>query len=162
MSESDADAVESSFAKDRRSREFYLLKLARSSPIQSVEVGRHVPQFMRSPTSPRQPTPTTGPTLLQQRLDANTAAQIQFRRHKGAAAPPPPPQKKESSESCEPLHDTASEEKTNKESLKYQAAGFSADGGSADMAAVLSGMGVGLDASPAKKDEIIPVMKVAT
>jgi len=156
---SDADAVESSFAADRRSREFYLLKLARSSPINSVKTGRHVPQFMQSPVSgmhKRQVSSgTTATPLLQQRLDANTAAQIQFRRQKVA------PEKKDSSESCEPVHDPASEEKAAKESLKHQAAGFSADGGSADMAAVLSGMGVGLTSSP-KKEEALPAMKVAT
>lgn len=156
---SDADAVESSFAADRRSREFYLLKLARSSPINSVKTGRHVPQFMQSPTSilhKRQASSSASSTpLLQQRLDANTAAQIQFRRQKVA------PEKKDSSELCEPVHDPVPEEKEAKESLKHQAAGFSADGGSADMAAVLSGMGVGLTSSP-QKEEAMPTMKVAT
>jgi hypothetical protein len=156
---SDADAVESSFAADRRSREFYLIKLARNSPIQSVQKGLHVPQFMQTPTGvhARQPSAVRGPPILQQRLDANTAAQIQFRRHKVAVAPP---EKRESNESCEPVHDPTSEEKTTKERLKHQAAGFSADGGTADMAAVLSGMGVGLTST--KKDEKLSVMKVAS
>lgn len=155
---SDADAVESSFAEDRRSREFYLLKMSHSNPSNSVKTGRRVPEFMQPARHLRTPSGSPGPKLMQQRLDAHTAAQIQFRRQKVA---PSPPEKKDSSESIEPVHDTAPEDVSAKESLKHQAAGFSADGESADMAAVLSGMGVGLSSS-SKSDDPIPTMKVAS
>jgi hypothetical protein len=115
---SDADAVESSFASDRRSREFYLLKLARGTstgPITTSSsssllttkrdvnntnrVGavsfnnpQHhlVPQFMqpvfqaaannKSGTGSSNANSNNKALLLHQRLDANTAAQIRFRR----------------------------------------------------------------------------------
>lgn len=161
---SDADAVECSFAEDRRSREFFLLKLSRTSPIASHKMGRHVPEFMQPAFGPRpQSTSATRNNMLpSQHLDANTAAQIKFRRHKNAG------EKKDSSsssvvETSEPLHDSTVSDSKSKDSLKHQAAGFSAEGGSADMAAVLSGMGVGLtSSSTSKKDETIPTMKVAS
>ena len=120
---SDADAVRCSFKEERRSREFYLLKMARNR-VKSIPL----PQFMR-PNIPKKPT---------LKLDAHTAAQIQFRRRKN------------SMETTEPLHDSG------KTDMKKQAQGFAVDGEKVNMAAVLSGMGANLD------EETPSTMKVAS
>ena len=91
---SDADAVQSSFAADRRSREFYLLKLSKYTTTQSsgnnakamrgsFNNPQHhlVPQFMQPTLQGRDSALNMNSKALQmqQRLDANTAAQIRFR-----------------------------------------------------------------------------------
>jgi hypothetical protein len=92
---SDADAVQSSFAADRRSREFYLLKLSKYTTTQSPGSNnakairgsfnnpQHhlVPQFMQPTLQGRDSAMNMNSKALQmqQRLDANTAAQIRFR-----------------------------------------------------------------------------------
>lgn len=131
---SDADAVESKFADDRKSREFYLLKIARSSPLTGAD--RHVPDFMQpaiqavmSPRLAKKGVPS--PHVL----DANTAAQIRYRRK---ALQKDEPKK---DESVEPVHDPIKND-AKKDSIAQRAAGFSADGDEkVNMAAVLSGMG---------------------
>jgi hypothetical protein len=156
---SDADAVESSFAEDRRSREFFLLKMSRNRPGSSVKP-LHVPQFMQ-PAMHRATASGGGPTapIVQQRLDAHTAAQIQFRRQKKQGEPSVAAlqQSEKEEEIQEQVHDPAPEDK-NRESLAHQAAGFSADGEKVNMAAVLSGMGALLT----KNDEQRPAMRVAS
>ena len=87
---SDADAVQTEFASDRKSREFYLLKLARTNSAKSNVSGHHVPGFMQ-PSLRVATTPSAaiskGPRLTQPHLlDANTAAQISFRRRKVSPA----------------------------------------------------------------------------
>jgi hypothetical protein len=142
---SDADAVSSNFVEERKSREFYLLKMARSNNTNCS--GKHVPAFMQ---------PAMNTTITQQ-LDANTNAQIMYRRkqermqrkEKEAASAAsrsgtenaakkdkaPTPAKK----SMEPIHDPNPEEAKD---LAKRAAGFSHDGAEqVNMAAVLSGMG---------------------
>lgn len=132
---SDADAVESKFADDRKSREFYLLKIARNSPAKVT--ARHIPDFMQpalqaamSPRLSKKGVPS--PHVL----DANTAAQIRYRRK---ALQKDEPKKEE--ETCEPVHDSERNE-PKRESIAQRAAGFSADeNDKVNMAAVLSGMG---------------------
>jgi hypothetical protein len=133
---SDADAVKSQFAEDRKSREFYLLKIARNSPLQ---VDRHVPDFMQPAIQAMSPQRLVKKSVPSPHvLDANTAAQIRFRRKSLL--------KEESKEeSCEPVHDADEDDDDDdgsKESMAQRAAGFSADGDKkVNMAAVLSGMG---------------------
>ena len=134
---SDADAVKSNFDEERKSREFYLLKMARSNSTTSR--GKHVPAFM-------QPAMNTFP---QTQLDANTSAQLKFRRkqveqlhRKESAAPAPKKDKPPTTarKSLEPIHDPESSD--NGKDLAKRAAGFSHDGAEeVNMAAVLSGMG---------------------
>lgn len=88
---SDADAVESSFAEDRRSREFYLLKLAKNETSSQIngnslsadvsnKSNQHlVPQFMQ----PTMQAARDATRQMQQRLDANTTNQIRFRNKLG-------------------------------------------------------------------------------
>ena len=67
---SDADAVKSSFSNARKTREFFLLKMARTDTTVTSTDGSHVPEFMQP--SLHVPSP--------HRLDAHTSAQIRFRR----------------------------------------------------------------------------------
>lgn len=140
---SDADAVQTKFSDGRKSREFYLLKIARNSPLQGAD--RHVPDFMQpaiqAVTSPRLTKKSVPSPHV---LDANTAAQIRYRRQslQKDNSKKEESQKDESptEETNEPVHDAENEE--SRESISRRAAGFSADGGGkVDMAAVLSGMG---------------------
>lgn len=143
---SDADAVKSNFDEERKSREFYLLKMARSNSISSQ--GKHVPAFMQPALS----------TNMTRQLDANTSAQIMYRRKqqrqqaRGKDTPPELPVRaaagKRSSvppsvgASIEPIHDPEPEKEKDTRDLAKRAAGFSHDGAEqVNMAAVLSGMG---------------------
>lgn len=111
---SDADAVKSSFAEDRKSREFFLLKLARNKKTSASQAIQSVPQFM-------QPAIKSASRLsATQRLDANTAAQIRYRRKVVD----------------EPIRDGIHDK-----TLARRAAGFSATQNKVNMAAVLTGMG---------------------
>lgn len=143
---SDADAVRSSFAEDRKSREFFLLKIARASPSATT---RRVPEFMQPvlrsgshqhsrSTSSDGSVPGSLAASPVIRLDANTATQIRFRhdqtKEKMATTP------EEDGESCEPVRD-ASDDKKNS-SMAQRGKGFSAEGDDkVDMGAVLAGMG---------------------
>ena len=145
---SDADAVTTEFSSARKTREFYLLKFALHQNTKNNVALHHVPGFMQpkvhapvggisSPAIAKSPR-ITQPHLL----DANTAAQISFRRRKVAPKPEtpattPPP---ETEESSEPIKDPKPEDQSH-ESLAHRAAGFSVEGEKVDMAAVLSGMG---------------------
>jgi hypothetical protein len=136
---SDADAVKSSFAGDRKSREFYLLKLARQGP---THTHRRVPEFMQ-------------PGGRSTQLDAHTASQINFRRDSfikpkkfSGDIPPVLPRSGSAqsssctSESSEPIRDPDPDEPKSRESMSQRAKGYSSEGGEKmDMAAVLSGMG---------------------
>ena len=127
---SDADAVKTNFEENRKSREFYLLKMARNSP--SAPTSRRMPEFMQ-PAMQR----AAAPSQLSI-LDANTAAQIQYRRHAATTKPEESKAKKDDSHD-EPVHDSSDDRRT---SLSRRAAGFSADQDEkVNMAAVLSGMG---------------------
>mmetsp|Transcript_9837 Transcript_9837/g.18848 ORF Transcript_9837/g.18848 Transcript_9837/m.18848 type:complete len:602 (+) Transcript_9837:283-2088(+) len=140
---SDADAVQTKFSDGRKSREFYLLKIARNSPLQGAD--RHVPDFMQpaiqavmSPRLAKKSVPA--PHVL----DANTSAQIRYRREAlqkdGSKREDLQKDEPQGEEVDEPVHDAENEE--SRESIARRAAGFSADGdGKVDMAAVLSGMG---------------------
>jgi hypothetical protein len=126
---SDADAVECDFDKDRKSREFYLIKIARANPIPNQS--RQVPEFM-------QPSMHTGARLQPQQarvLDAHTSTQLRYRRQQNKSD-----QKEQTPELTEPLRDPDPEEKKD-DNLAHRAAGFSAPGEKMDMSAVLSGMG---------------------
>ena len=122
---SDADAVKSNFDEARKSREFYLLKMARTSP--SVATSRTVPEFMR---------PATHQVKLSI-LDAHTASQIRYRQQARQDSRGESQQDSKQQEvTVEPVRDV------HNESLSRRAAGFSADGEEkVNMAAVLSGMG---------------------
>ena len=132
---SDADAVMSEFNTERKSREFYLLKMARTNSVTSQ--GKHVPAFMK-------PAMTT----FSPKLDAHTSAQIMDRRkqhrHQLSLTSTPLASKKKDKttsgggKSMEPIHDPSNEEL---DSMARRAAGFSHDGEQVNMAAVLSGMG---------------------
>ncbi len=154
---SDADAVERSFAEDRRSREFFLLKMSRTNPGAVDKSGLHVPQFMQPAMHRRvASSSSSGPCMVQQRLDAHTAAQIQFRRQKQLTDSSVVAGSVEKDEESQVLvHDPDPDDK-NKESLAHQAAGFAATGEKVNMAAVLSGMG----ALP--NEEQPPIMRVAS
>jgi hypothetical protein len=124
---SDADAVVCDFDKDRKSREFYLIKIARANPTPNKT--RQVPEFM-------QPSMHTGARLPQARtLDAHTSTQLRYRRQQSKSD-----QKEQTPELSEPLRDPDPEEKKD-ENMAHRAAGFSAPGERMDMSAVLSGMG---------------------
>ena len=136
---SDADAVVTSFAEDRKSREFYLLKMSRSQSTQSGPM----PKFMMPHTHG---IVTPSPRLVQQkRLDANTAAQLCFRRKMSSGGgsaktmtSPSTPRESETTETSEPIHDPD----PDGDRLAQRAAGFMVEGERrVDMAAVLSGMG---------------------
>jgi hypothetical protein len=139
---SDADAVKSSFAEDRRSREFFLLKMARNKNLSSKSLAAHgnVPQFMQ-PAMRAGMLSAAGPVAAQQRrLDANTAAQIRYRIHQETEETQAAAEEK-AQETCEPVHDPDPTKKAG-ESLAQQAAGFLPDSEEkVNMAAVLSGMG---------------------
>jgi hypothetical protein len=149
---SDADAVKSNFDEERKSREFYLLKMARSNTISSK--GKHVPAFMQPAIN----------TFANQKLDANTSAQIMYRQkqqkllqQRGKEVPVPPsstttttlPLKRssmpplEANRTLELIHDPEPKKEVPKGlDLARRAAGFSHDGAEqVNMAAVLSGMG---------------------
>jgi hypothetical protein len=125
---SDADAVECDFDQDRKSREFYLIKIARANPTPNKS--RQVPEFM-------QPAMHTGARLQPQArvLDAHTSTQLRYRRQQNKSE-----QKEQTPELTEPLRDPDPEEKKD-DNLAHRAAGFSAPGEKMDMSAVLSGMG---------------------
>jgi len=143
---SDADAVKSDFDEERKSREFYLLKMARQNSISSQ--GKHVPAFMQPAIN-----------SITSKLDANTSAQIMYRRkqsqqriqlqQKEISSEPPsasaakkdkPPTKV--TRTMEPIHDHEPEDEGHTNDLAKRAAGFSHDGAEqVNMAAVLSGMG---------------------
>jgi hypothetical protein len=178
---SDADAVQSSFADSRKSREFYLSELitnnnsSSSSSISSSVAAKStsaantsstttatavtIPDFMRA--SSLQESPAVRQTIAAPTadlLDANTAAQIRYRRKmtKDAVA-----DKKAATLTCEePVHDgplssvivssssgsniddVSSSSSSKAESMAHRAAGFSAEGDAKiSAAAVLSGMG---------------------
>ena len=132
--QSDADAVNSKFHEERKSREFYLLKMVRSNSVTSQ--GKHVPAFMK-------PAMTT----FSPKLDANTSAQIMYRRkqhrHQLSLSSSTASKKKDTvptpaNRTMEPIHDPINGELD----LARRAAGFSHDGAEqVNMAAVLSGMG---------------------
>lgn len=127
---SDADAVTTQFAEDRKSREFYLLKIARNSPLQT---DRHVPDFMQPAIQMASPRLAKKSLPSPHVLDANTAAQIRFRRKSLLK------DESKQEETCEPVHDANTE--GHKSTMAQRAAGFSADEEKVNMAAVLSGMG---------------------
>jgi len=157
---SDADAVRSSFSEERKSREFFLLKMSRgSNGTATASAARHVPEFMQPALHAMggmrraQPKAATAPHLL----DANTAAQIRYRR-KSQQTPVKGTGKVATATAKTTLnpdsgvqqpvvdHSTGSDENSttdgDKQSMAQRAAGFSADGAEkVDMAAVLSGMG---------------------
>jgi len=151
---SDADAVQSSFAEDRKSREFYLLKMARSSPIKATNT--RVPEFMQptlaaAASAGASGRPVMAPSVVAHKLDAHTAAQIRYRRDQQksnakktgdeTSSASPATSERGSEESSEPIRDPHPSEE-NGESLAQRAAGFSTGGAEKmDMAAVLSGMG---------------------
>lgn len=130
---SDADAVQSSFASDRRSREFYLLKMSRGTENRKTHA---VPEFMQPLSHLR---PSARP-LVHPNLDANTAAQIQMRRRRSLAKPP----NQSGVETSVPVHDNTNGDHEQKCSISKQAAGF-ADGKPIDISTVLTGMGAALD-----------------
>lgn len=142
---SDADAVTCSFAEDRKSREFFLLKMARSDP--AVITNERIPQFMQpSLHTPIPPSPRPMAAVKSQRLDAHTAAQMLYRQEQQqqqeglvAVAPVVPPTPAESSE---PIRDPKPDDRKT-ESMAQRAKGFISEGaGKVDMSAVLSGLGV--------------------
>lgn len=138
---SDADAVQSSFSEERKSREFYLLKMSRNQT--NVSVGRHIPDFMQ-PVFHRAGRQTASPRML----DRHTAAQIDFRRRQQNELENDPSKfarldsEEDSAESCEPLRDPEPGDLKRRDTLKTRAAGYSADEDEkVNMSAVLSGMG---------------------
>lgn len=134
---SDADAVSSSFAANRKSREFYLLKMTRGKQNTSGSI----PGFMQ-PLHPGSPPKAVASALSaprqQQRLDANTSAQIRFRQHRRLSSLSTP--NAEDKETTEPVKDQNQAQKG--ESLAHRAAGFLVDGEKVDASGVLAGMGV--------------------
>jgi len=138
---SDADAVRSSFAQDRKTREFFLLKLARNCPVQNLK--RRVPEFMQPALSVAKAKASPAAVLSAQKLDANTAAQIRFRHDQEREGEGEAAAAANSKVTSEPVRDVISGEAADKkESMKQRAMGFSAEGSAkVDMAAVLSGMG---------------------
>jgi len=134
--QSDADAVKSEFVEDRKSREFYLLKMARSN--QGVSQGKHVPAFMKPSM-----------TSLSHKLDANTSAQIRDRQKqhrqqlslssssKVASAAIKNDSTTNGDRTMEAIHDA----NDGGVDLAKRAAGFSHTAEHVNMAAVLSGMG---------------------
>ncbi|GAX11459.1 hypothetical protein FisN_22Lh143 [Fistulifera solaris] len=133
---SDADAVSSSFSADRKSREFYLLKMTRDKQKPSGSI----PGFMQ-PHHPGSPPPNAVVCALsdarqQQRLDANTSAQLRFRQQRRVPSLPTSEEK----ESTEPVKEQGSSQKG--ESLAHRAAGFLVNGEKVDASGVLAGMGV--------------------
>lgn len=136
--QSDADAVSSQFDAERKSREFYLLKMARTNLVTSQ--GKHVPAFMKPAM-----------TSFSPKLDAHTSAQIMDRRKQhrhqlSLTSTPFTAKKREKTtaespgvrKSMEPIRDASNEDL---DSMAKRAAGFSHDGEQVNMAAVLSGMG---------------------
>ena len=156
---SDADAVKSSFSEERKSREFYLLKLARNVG-KTTSTSRHVPQFMQ-PALGIKPAQVATPL----KLDQHTNTQIRFRMQSQLVDRPKAvvnggnkatnnkistPTSPTSTATCEPIHDhssagsgeAGSEERKDEQSMAQRAAGFTAKNSEkVDMAAVLSGMG---------------------
>lgn len=133
---SDSDAVKSNFDDQRKSREFYLLKLSRANKTTTTQE-RVIPQFM-------QPIMAASSQTQQRLLDANTSAQIRFRQ-KQLGVQSPTLSRADSpmaSNSLEPIHDPTPVV-DNGESVAKRAAGFSHGPASekVNMAAVLSGMG---------------------
>jgi len=81
---SDADAVKSSFSQDRKTREFYLLKMAKKTPVTATS-SRRIPEFMQPVlavglAAASSTSAAVSPRVKAHKLDANTAAQIQFRK----------------------------------------------------------------------------------
>lgn len=180
---SDADAVKSSFADSRKSREFYLSELITNNSSTSISSTASkntsaantntnanasvvtIPDFMR-PSSVQENSAVrhtiAAPTA--DILDANTAAQIRYRRkkNKDAAADKNASSTATTLTSETPVHDgpsssissgSTTDDGSNKtESMAHRAAGFSAEGDAKiSAAAVLSGMG----AVPQNSNEVI-------
>lgn len=125
---SDADAVKANFAEDRKSREFYLLKMARTNP--TIKTSRLVPGFMQ-PCMRTPGAPTRTKTF---ELDNHTSTQIRYRRQIHRE------DEEKKNELSEPVRDPDPEE--HGDTLAKRAAGFSSEGDEkVNMAAVLSGMG---------------------
>lgn len=115
---SDAEAVESDFHENRKSREFYILKQAKAQGGFS----KKLPSFMM-PVA-----------VSPQVLDHHTSTQIRFRRKQARVGPSPLPKSEESPTSTsEPIHDGGSG------NLAKKAAGFGT--GNTDASAILSGLG---------------------
>lgn len=127
---SDAEAVESDFHENRKSREFYILKQAKAQGGFS----KKLPSFMMpAAVSP-------------QVLDHHTSTQIRFRRKQARVGPSPFSKSEESPTSTsEPIHDGGSG------NLAKKAAGFGT--GNTDVSAILSGLG-------SSNDNAMPPMKL--
>lgn len=163
---SDADAVHSSFAEDRKSREFFLLKMVKTDSA-TVTASCRIPEFMQPALhSPR----LTSPHRPAHNLDQNTSTQIKYRNEQakqgsglpssGVSADGQPliassqsasGDEGDSSEvSSEPIRDPNPEDK-KETSMAQRAKGFLSDGaGKVDMSAVLSGLGA-VESSAAPK-----------
>jgi hypothetical protein len=152
---SDADAVRSSFAEDRKSREFFLLKMAARSDSATVNNSSRVPEFMQPALhSPKITSPRPVGAGRPQRLDAGGASQIRYRLDHPVASPVTPlppassatdetlvPPSREEEESSEPIRDPNPEDK-KRDSMAQRAKGYLSEGaGRVDMSAVLSGLG---------------------
>ena len=84
---SDADAVLSSFSHDRKTREFYLSRMSDGNHHTVASVGGLMPDFMRhSIRGGAVNELSSGPTIAQ-RLDANTSAQLRYRRKNRVSQP---------------------------------------------------------------------------
>jgi hypothetical protein len=143
---SDADAVHSSFAEDRKSREFFLLKMVKADSA-TVTGSCRIPEFMQPALhSPR----LTGAHRPAHNLDENTATHIKFRNQQAKQGAPEAllaPTRSASGDegdsqvSSEPIRDPNPEDK-KEDSMAQRAKGFLSDGaGRVDMSAVLSGLG---------------------
>lgn len=122
---SDAEAVKVDFNENRKSREFYILKQARSQG----GLPKALPSFMM-PVA-----------VSPQILDHHTSTQIRYRR-KQARVSPSPLQKSDGTgpnpvATSEPIHDGSTSNTTTK--LAKQAAGFGTT--DTDVSAILSGLG---------------------
>jgi hypothetical protein len=137
---SDSDAVKSNFDDQRKSREFYLLKLSRANKT-AANQALVIPPFM-------QPVIGNASSTAQKLLDANTSAQIRFRQTQQLESNGQTPTLSRTdspmpnANTLEPIHDATPAGK-NGESVAKRAAGFSHGPASekVNMAAVLSGMG---------------------
>jgi hypothetical protein len=149
---SDADAVRSSFAEDRKSREFFLLKMAARSDSATVNNSSRVPEFMQPALhSPKIASPHPVGAIRPQRLDSTAATQIRYHLDQPVASLGPPPSSAndetlvppphEEEESSEPIRDPNPEDK-RRDSMAQRAKGYLSEGaGRVDMSAVLSGLG---------------------
>jgi len=131
---SDADAVKSEFAEGRKSREFFLLKMARLH--KNGTLSAKLPSFMQPHFSQMRRAPQTqdNSRIQQRMLDANTASQLSYMKKVSRGTL----NGKQDRVSCEPIRDSEAGGRTN---MAARAAGFTVDGEKVNMAAVLSGMG---------------------